>query len=264
MKKILSGLAIIVIAVSCKKEETTNPHIAGADCGKCHASEQTQWASSENLHAASVANVLSNADHNTAELLTNDCLKCHSMFQYQLGVSHFVTPVDQVGSPAGTWTALNASEWQATKCEVCHDPTATNKSKLAKFGSLLDGAFSAGYTNVSALPSAYQTVLNQSTGVFSTYNYPDQTAYNVQATKLCNSCHDPADQGGDPEIIRNGISYGAQGGDSRAYVADNHQGFGCIDCHTVHTFLPVNPQTTTGCITCHTGTKTGKVHINHL
>jgi hypothetical protein len=88
MKNIFLGLVVIAVAVSCKKEESTNPHIAGADCSKCHTTEQTQWASSENLHSASIANVLTNVDHNTAELLTDDCLKCHSMFQFTLGVSH--------------------------------------------------------------------------------------------------------------------------------------------------------------------------------
>ncbi len=262
MKKLMLGLVIIGGFASCKKE-AADPHVANADCGSCHATEQSQWAGPLNLHALSAADVLTNADHNTAELLTDNCLKCHSTFQYQLGVAHFVTPIDQTGNPAGTWTAINTGDWQATKCEVCHDPSATNAKKLAKYGSVLDGQWKAGYTNVSALPDAYQKVISLTTGSISTYTYPDQTTLSVQATKLCNTCHDPADQGSAPEVIVGGISLGPQGGDSRSFVATNHQGFGCIDCHNSHNYIQVNPQETAACIGCHTVKQVGKVHINH-
>lgn len=262
MKKILIGFVILALAASCKKND--NPHVAGAACGNCHTTEQSQWASSDNLHSASVAAVLTNTDHNSAELLKDDCLKCHSIFQYSLGVAHFVTPVDSIGSPAGTWTALNTADWKATKCEVCHNPAATNTDRLAKYGSLLDGQFNATYISISELPDAYQKVLDLSTTIMSTYTYPDQTLLAVQATKLCQSCHDPADRGGDPDVVADGVNLGPQGGDSRSFVARNHQGFGCVDCHEPHTFLPADPKVTPACSGCHSsGTQTGKVHINH-
>lgn len=263
MKKLIFGLLAIALVTSCEKANK-NPHVAGTNCGSCHTTELSQWASPQDLHALSAADVLTNVDHNSAELLIDDCLKCHSTFQYQLGVAHFVTPVDQTGAPAGTWTAQNTSDWKATKCEVCHDPTASNKAKLAKYGSILDGQWSAGYTNVSDLPVAYQKLTNLASGDTSTYIYPDQTTLSVQATKLCSSCHDPADQGGDPEIIAGNINYGPQGGDSRAYVAIGHKGFGCIDCHNPHDFTVVDPKTLTACNVCHVDSKTGKVHLNHL
>jgi hypothetical protein len=259
---------LLVIAASCNKGANpaapADPHVANANCAGCHATEQSQWAQAADLHALSPVACLTDATHNTSELLVDNCLKCHSTFQYALGVAHFVTPVNQVGSPAGTWTALNVADWQATKCEVCHDPSATNTAKLAKYGSILDGPWSAGYTSVSALPAAYQKVIDIATGDTSTYIYPDQTTLAVQATKLCNTCHDPADQGGDSAITQGGINYGPQGGDSRAYVGANHEGFGCIDCHAPHNFMPVNPDTTTACKSCHSVARTGKVHFNHL
>jgi hypothetical protein len=268
MKKILFGFAVIALIVSCKKEKSdtvSDPHVANANCGSCHTTEMSLWSSAADLHALSAADVLTNVDHNTTELLNDDCLKCHSIFQYTLGVAHFVTPVDTIGSPAGTWTAMNAADWQATKCEVCHNPSATNKDKLAKYGSVLDGQWNADYSSVSDLPDAYQKVLNMSTSTISTYVYPDQTILSVQATKLCNSCHDPADQGGDPEVVIGGVNFGPQGGDSRSFVAKNHQGFGCIDCHDSHTFQPVDPKSTVACRGCHSlGNATGKVHINHM
>ena len=262
MKNFILCFVIIVFIASCKKDDT-NPHVANADCGSCHATEQSLWASSNDLHAASASDVLNNVDHNTAELLNDDCLKCHSPFQYSSGVAHFVTPVDQIGHPAGTWTVRNSADWKATKCEVCHDPAATNTAKLAKYGSFLDGQWSASYTNVSALPTAYQKVISLLSGDTSTFVYPDQTTLAVQATKLCISCHDAADQGGDPAIRVDGVDLGPQGGDSRSYVATNHQGFGCIDCHPSHDFTSIDPKTKASCSGCHTLSQTGKVHINH-
>ncbi len=243
-------------------------HSTNASCVTCHPVEQRLWASSNNLHALSAADVLTNVDHDTNELLNDNCVKCHSSFQVPLGVAHFVTPVDQIGKPAGTWTALNGSDWQATKCEVCHDPYSTNIDMLAKYGSVLDGPWAASYTKISDLAAAYQTVID-STGAVSTFTYPDQTTLAVQATKLCNSCHDPADEGGDPNIVVGGIDYGPQGGDSRAYVTTSHQGLGCIDCHPTHDFRPALPETTpscggSGCHPIQVGSLPGKVHVNHL
>ena len=68
------------------------------------------------------------------------------------------------------------------------------------------------------LPPASQYLIDPSNGSLSTFTYSDQTKLAIQATKLCNSCHDPADQGGDDDITLAGVDYGAQGGDSRAYV----------------------------------------------
>ena len=244
-------------------------HSTAAHCADCHPSQQKLWASADNLHAASAADVLTNVDHNTAEPLNDNCLKCHAPFQVLLGVSHFVTPVNQAGQPAGNWTALNSGDWQATKCQVCHDPLSANSSKLAKYGSVLDGPWKAGYTQISDLPAAYQTVIDE-TGTVSTFTYADQSTLAVQATRLCNSCHDPADQGGDPNLTVGGIDYGPQGGDSRAYVTTSHQGLGCIDCHPTHDFRPIAPEATASCggTACHSSSKAasspGKVHVNHL
>lgn len=245
-------------------------HSTDAPCANCHLVQQKLWASNGDWHSASAADVLTNADHNAAEPLNDNCLKCHSTLDYPLGVAHFVTPLNQAGQPAGTWTALNPGDWHATKCEVCHDPYATNADKLAKYGSVLDGPWKAGYTNVANLPAANQTVINPSTGAVSTFTYGDQTKLAVQATKLCNSCHDPEDQGGDPNISVGGIDFGPQGGDSRAFVTTSHQGLGCIDCHATHDFTPSVPETTQSCAAsgCHSssklGTLPGKVHVNHL
>lgn len=104
------------------------PHVAGADCASCHSDEQQRW--SITLHAASPEAVLLNTEHNTAELLTDECIACHAPFQAgTLEIGDIVQPVDQTGP----WHIVeaNAPQWQAIRCEVCHDPTSQAAYKLA-------------------------------------------------------------------------------------------------------------------------------------
>ena len=251
---------------------------AGAVCATCHSAEGALWSSAADLHAATAADVLTNVDHNTAEPLVDSCLKCHSAFQYPLGVASMVSTTDQIGP----WTLLpGASAWQATKCEVCHDPTSLAPVKLAKYGAWLDGEFSATYTVLDAgMPTAYNHVFDGSSAYIQT-NYStqtvDPTALKVlQATKLCDSCHDPDDQGGDPNVVKGSIDYGPQGGDSRSFVTSHHAGLGCIDCHKTHDFTPIaDPRTDAQCngVGCHVAggpavlggaTDPLVVHVNHL
>jgi hypothetical protein len=84
------------------------------------------------LHAADVAAVLTNVEHNTAEQLTDECIGCHAPFQAaKFHVGDFVQPVDQTGP----WKVVdaNAKAWQAITCTVCHDPTSKAPFKLAFF-----------------------------------------------------------------------------------------------------------------------------------
>jgi hypothetical protein len=248
-------------------------HVAGTPIAP-HPDQIAQWSSPANLHNASAADILTDSNQNTAELLTDSCLKCHSSLQYPLGVASMVAPIDQIGQPAGTWTLLpGSSAWQATTCHVCHDPNATNPSHLAKYGAVLDGPWSAGYTNVLALPAPYQYVYGAS--AYTQTDYAG-SGVKVDATKLCGSCHDPDDQGGDPNAVKGANDYGPQSGDSRSFVTASHAGFGCADCHKTHDFTPIaDPRTDAACngAGCHGsgGPATlggaddpGVVHTNHI
>jgi hypothetical protein len=258
-------------------------HGPGAVCATCHTNEARLWSSSADLHAAPAAAVLTNPDHNTAEQLVDECLQCHSMFQRPLGVAAFVTPIDQTGvapfdsiTGQGTWNLLPAaSQWRATKCEVCHDPSSTAPAKLAKYGAWLDGGFDASYIPLdTGMPTAYNYVW--SAGAYTQTDYANQSALSVTATKLCDSCHGADDQGADPNAVKGANDYGPQGGDSRSYVTANHAEFGCTDCHKTHDFTPIaDPRTDAGCngTGCHvlSGPATlggvddpGVVHTNHM
>ena len=259
-------------------------HTAGSDCGGCHAGVYTDWASvltSVDKHAATAADVLLNVEHDSSELLVDACLNCHSMFQRVAGmtIDQLVTPIDTVVAlgnvaPEGTWTLLpGASAWQATRCEVCHDVTSTTKGKLAKFGAILDQDPAFGVTTYFAaadLPQPSQSVFDPSADSYVDTPYASLTSTAVAATKICYTCHDPADQGGDPDAIVGGHDYGPQGGDSRAFVTASHRGLGCTDCHPTHDFTPVHPDSYAACGTsgCHdvsrVGTSPGVVHTNHI
>jgi S-layer homology domain/Cytochrome c554 and c-prime len=251
-------------------------HVAGADCATCHGAEQAAWASPQDKHAASAADVLLNTEHNQAEGLppangspANDCLLCHSAFQAKtFTVGDFVQPLNAGTNnggpllPDGSWSLkAAASHWQATRCEVCHDPTATSPKKLAKY----DGDTGT-YQDVSS-GTAVSQVFSLATKTFA--DVPVNAGLSAAATTLCDSCHDPADQGGDnpPAGFE---AYGKQGGDSRAFVTESHQGLGCNDCHRTHDFQPADPNTTSGCKAsgCHdidrSGQSPGVVHVNHL
>ncbi|HZZ85989.1 MAG TPA: hypothetical protein VFE30_15745 [Anaeromyxobacteraceae bacterium] len=247
-------------------------HVVDATCADCHALKGAQWASSTDLHHASAADVLTNVAHDTNELLVDQCLQCHSMFQRPLGIAAFVTPIDQVGSPAGTWTLLpGASQWQATRCTVCHDPTSSEAARLAKYGAVLDQAFLPAYTDPATWPAATQFVLDPAAALYVETPYPaTASAVGVKATQLCYTCHDPADQGGDPDKFVGTVDYGPQGGDSRAFVTSSHAGITCVACHPTHDFTPLDPAVAPSCQTtgCHdvsrAGSAPGVVHVNHL
>ncbi len=241
-----------------------HPATAGKNCRSCHVKQFQQWSDPHDLHALSAAAVLTDKTHNTEEQLDAGCLKCHSPFEVPLGVGHFVAPLNRTGFPRGKWTVKNQTDWHAVRCEVCHDLASRTPALLAKYGSELDGPWHNRYLALNRLPEAYQKIISLKTGDTSTYIYPDQKALPVLAVKLCNSCHDPADEGDEASVFFHGINLGPQGGDSRVYVSTSHKGFSCIDCHNPHTFEPVNPKTKPVCMRCHSVPRKGSVHLNHF
>lgn len=134
---VLSSMALLVVLAlaGCPPGTSTNtptgtpdPHVAGADCASCHTQEHQRWSTT--LHAADAKTVLLNSDHDTAELLTDECITCHSPFQAgSLKIGDIVQPLNQTGP----WQVVdaNVAQWQAIRCEVCHDPTSTAPKKLA-------------------------------------------------------------------------------------------------------------------------------------
>ena len=287
------SLVAVAMAAGCSSKTATTPatsttqavrHVAGMNCGKCHTQEQALWSSASDQHGYSAAQILNVPAHNRDEVLKDDCLLCHAMFQattlhavvdpkgstpgtkipkavygpvddktatyYSGAISHFITPINTKGS----WTVT--AEWQATRCEVCHQPSSTDKDKLAKYGAWLDTQPQAAYIQLdTGMPTAYNYVFNKK-NAYVTTDYANQSAFSVHATKLCDSCHDPDDQG--------------------SYVTAVHASFGCIDCHKTHDFTPerdADAVDDSNCNKsgCHTTAKSlagpgdpGVVHTNHI
>jgi hypothetical protein len=173
---------------------TPNPHVANADCVSCHSEEHKRWSTT--LHAATPADVLLNKEHDTAELLTDECLMCHTPFQAgKFHVGDFVQPLDQ----KGPWTLVDANqkEWQAIRCEVCHDPTSSAPKMLAFYDST---------------KAAYVTVKD--------------------STELCAKCHQPGTD--DSRDLKGSVHQGLQCADCHFVKGsemslDPHQA--CANCH---------------------------------
>ncbi len=235
-------LAVVVAGLIAAAPASAAVHpYTGSDvtrCWSCHSGQFTDWKASTIYtlpaygelkgHNVTMTQTLTDAGHNTDELLTNDCISCHSPFSARhmdgataTNISELVTPVDQTGDPAGVWslttpyaTAVAASSpvgfwlpaatpspaatqaaWEGISCRECHDVTNLNPTTGKPTLSYFDPAT---YT-YSAVP----TITPSPSGS----PYPD-------VVWLCDKCHQP------------------NGDDSRnALTPSVHAGLSCIDCH---------------------------------
>jgi nitrate reductase cytochrome c-type subunit len=239
------GIAAVALLAAAPALAFTHPY-QGSDVTQCwqsgcHATQFSQWSASTPYtsaaygelkgHNVTMPQSLTNAAHNSDELLINDCIDCHSPFSARhmdgttpTKISELVTPADQTGSPAGTWsltppyaTAVAASDpagfwlpaatsapaptqaaWEGISCRVCHnvnklDPT-TGLPTLAFFNS-------GPAVNATASPYAYTAVPTLANGQSDT-------------TWLCNQCHQP-----NSDDTREPLSVSV------------HAGLACTDCH---------------------------------
>ena len=210
-------------------------------CWNCHPSVFAQWQASTPYktaaygalrgHNVNMRESLTDSSHNTDEPLVNDCVQCHSPFtaRHQNGVTvtkigELVQPVNQVGSPKGSWhlippytnlstlpadfyfpadnpTDTNHAAWEGISCRVCHD--------TSHLTTLADGSqvptlafFNPGAAVDPTLPAyAYTSV-------------PLLDVGRPNVTWLCDRCHQP------------------NGDDTRnATPASVHAGLNCLACH---------------------------------
>ncbi len=201
---------------------TANPHVAGADCASCHTAEHKRW--SQTLHAASPADVLLNEEHDKSELLIDECLKCHVPFQAaKFHIGDFVQPINQ----KGPWKIVDANvkEWQAIKCESCHDPTSSAPHMLAYY---------------DPVSQAYVPVSN--------------------STELCEKCHQPGTD--DSRDLKGSVHEGLQCGSCHFVKGtemslDPHQA--CSTCHPK--VNPKHPDVTTLDTTDKSADSTNDIHF---
>jgi hypothetical protein len=84
-------------------------------CGSCHRQEHADWQSGP--HGTPYAAIFINPEHNAAQQLMDDCLRCHAM-HFEGGIGDLVTPLDR----EGPWTFVNAHDAPrpAVPCLACH------------------------------------------------------------------------------------------------------------------------------------------------
>ena len=275
---------ILLTLVAAPAFGATHPY-TGTDvtqCWACHGTEFNQWQASTPYstpaygslmgHNVNMPNSLTDAEHNSSELLVNDCIDCHSPFsaRHQDGttptqISELVTPIDMIGSPAGTWTLVppystglstspvvgfylpadhptdtTHAAWEGISCRVCH-----NVGNLDANGLPTLSFFNPGPAVNPSLPAyAYTPVPLQGNG------QPD-------VTWLCDQCHQP-----NSDDTRQPLSVSV------------HAGLSCIDCHgqvgkgygqafnhDLNAGLSGAPIDQTSCARCHSGS--GDVSPGH-
>jgi uncharacterized lipoprotein YmbA len=183
---------------------TPNPHVAGTDCAKCHTEEHKRWANT--LHAARPADMLTNAEHNKAELLSDECLQCHAPFQAaRFHIGDFVQPVDQ----KGPWKVVdkNAAAWQAIQCETCHDPTSQAPKMLAYYNPVKQ-AYEPVKDSVTLCEKCHRPGTDDSRDLkgsvheglqCATCHFQKGTEMSLDPKQACVQCH-PAVNPGHPDV----------------------------------------------------------------
>jgi hypothetical protein len=215
---------------------TADPHVVGADCVACHTEQHKRWALT--LHAADPAAVLTNPEHNAAELLTDECIKCHAPIQAaKYHVADFVQPVDQTG-PWHVVTA-NANAWQAITCTVCHDPTSKAPNMLAFFDATSQ-KYVAVQTSTELCEKCHQPGTDDSRDLKGSVHqglqcadchFQKGTSMSLDPKQACASCH-PAVNTKHPDVTKLDTTY------LSATSPNNIHFVGCATCHPKGTPTP--------------------------
>lgn len=203
-----------------------------ARCQGCHRQEYAAWQAGP--HSASYARIFLDKKHNTANMLMDDCLRCHGVY-FEGGVGDLVAPINR----SGPWRLVPAdlASVPSMPCLSCHE-THREGRPMQKIG--IEGhvpgpsqeiarpslAFydrrAQQYVAISALP-----IPGMLEGDRAVKMSPDQR----QA--LCYQCHAP--------------TYGMQvgSGDDRTAIGV-HEGISCLACHAEH-----GETTRASCAACH-------------
>jgi len=201
-------------------------------CRSCHRQEYASWESG--AHSASFARIFLDKKHNTANMLMDDCLRCHGMF-YEGGIGDLVQPVNR----NGPWQLTDAdlSDMPSMPCATCHQVHRPGE-RMHKISP--DGR----------RPGPAQEVARPSLAFFDrrTETYVPLADLPIPAMKegsravrmspdhrqaLCYQCHAPV------------ASMQVASGDDRTGIGV-HEGISCLSCHEQH-----GQKTRTSCATCH-------------
>jgi hypothetical protein len=207
-------------------------HSINERCQRCHRQEYAAWSAGP--HSASYARIFLNKDHNSKNMLMDDCLRCHGM-HFEGGVQQLVTPFNR----KGPWKMIPAelTNRPTMPCLTCHQ-IHREGAELKKTG---EQGRVAGPAQEIARPSlALFDRRTQSYVPVSDLSLPAMVD-GARAVKmspdprqgLCYQCHAPMS------------TRQIGSGDDRT-AAGVHEGIGCLACHAQH-----GQKTRASCMSCH-------------
>lgn len=191
---------------------------AHQSCQACHPQSFADWQSSR--HATTYARIFLDPEHNKAEQLADDCLRCHGMF-YHRGIGELVTPLDT----KGPWTLQDPAKatHPAIPCLACHQ-IHTSASEAPPTRVHFYDCRDERYFAATSLPAPEMKDGDR----------PIRRTTDARA-RLCTQCHAPSLS----QFHRPGT------GDDRT-PRGVHEGLSCLDCHRPHTM-----SARASCSSCH-------------
>jgi hypothetical protein len=230
-----AGLVFVALTLACAKrvsnptpsvpsplesEKSEDGRLATEQCQECHTEQYAAWQSGR--HSATYADIFLDKTHNTANMLMEDCLRCHGAF-FEGGITDLVAPMNR----SGPWRILPAklANKPSMPCQTCHEMHAeggpepsgeTKRSPLAFYDRR-----SQLYVPLTDLP--LPAMLEGERAVKMSKD---------QRQALCYQCHAPV------------YTMQVGSGDDHTGIGV-HEGVGCLDCHAKH------GETKPSCASCH-------------
>ncbi len=215
-------------------------------CTGCHQTEYAKWNSGG--HAMNYSEVFLNTDHNKAEAIYDDCLRCHGMFYDNGTAVDIVEPLDT----AGPWKLKNESlaDRPAIPCFACHQvhqpgypgkrqnletPASLHYSRMKKTLTSFYYRRDKMYFPVLSLTS--QELNYQSASVKISQD-PNQS--------LCIQCHSPN-------------AFNMAGTSDDRTPRGVHEGISCLACHDSHSNSAI-----ASCKNCHPAISNCKLDVEKM
>jgi hypothetical protein len=214
-------------------------------CMACHRQEYAAWKSG--AHSATYARIFLDRKHNAANMLMDDCLRCHGMY-FEKGIGDLVTPVNR----NGPWrlAAAGLEQMPSIPCITCHE--------LHREGQPL-----AKPNGHGGVPGRAQEVARPSLAFFDrrTRQYVPlaelplpamlERARAVKMSRdqrqaLCYQCHAPV------------ATMQVASGDDRTTLGV-HEGISCLACHAQH-----GQKTRASCASCHPKMSNCKLDVEKM
>ncbi len=205
---------------------------AAEACAECHRQEAASWRAGP--HSATYNRIFLDRKHNAANLLIDDCLRCHGM-HYEGGIRGVVTPIDR----AGPWRLASPelADMPSMPCLSCHQ-IHREGPLLQKTGA--DGRVAGPKQEIARPSLAFYDRRTRRHVPVDDLPLPAMLEgprplkmSRDQRQALCYQCHAPV------------ATMQAASGDDRTAIRV-HEGIGCLVCHAGH-----GEQTRASCSGCH-------------